>query len=274
MRPSNVLAAKASPEHGTIVIARIAPHSGWIHFLGVSAQASMLPGEYCDSLSIAVPKGTTELVALHVYEDNGRKYGGCLHYDFLLEVTNEENRGAVVNLEHEWLPSSDRLGCASSDGVKVTIDDRLYIGHEYPKYGSEPSGWYVDGNLLCKYLVGKATAEQVKAAAKEFRKDEPFLTQKEQKELQAEVMQLKRELAVEHAARVAAEQFLRSANQSCETAHQKLNVCKRECRELGEIADLFFRGTHWHWFKSDALKSALRMYATFLKDKDSILATK
>lgn len=260
MRPKDLLVAIYDAEKGVAVIG-VHQREESIQFLGASCRANMTPGEYGDAATIVPVEGEKHVVALRVTITHSGKRSAQIQNDechyFFIEVDGGD-KTKPVNLDEQWISPSDRLAGAGGHAVMAEIDGTRYVGCEYPKYGVEPSGHYVDPNLICKYLVGKATAEEVKAAAEEFRNDEPFLDQKEQKELLAEVERLRND-------NVSLSGLLRMAQQhaaacGCECKHHSAKIVELQESNgnLHATAWRLYDAARGQWFKSSALREAMK----------------
>ncbi len=73
----------------------------------------------------------------------------------------QDSEGKFYVKDYElWIAPDGRIGQCSAEGVYVIIDGEVY------KDWSHGKGYHVaDSNLLCRYLTGDATPDQVKAAA-------------------------------------------------------------------------------------------------------------
>lgn len=257
MRPKDLLMATYNPKKGTVVIA-LTVFGGRIVVLGASCRTNAMAGECVNALTVVPEVDRKDVVALEISYADGealpfmqRKFV-C----FILEVTGGAEK--PVNLENEWVSSADWLATAVNSSVVVEIDGVRYIGREYPKDRYYPSGLYVDPNLLCKYLAGKTAAEEVKAAAKEFRKDEPLLSQKEQKEFCAEVERLNTALVAEYAARMAHEENEHRLIEESARRAEMIADLRRSNGDLFSLTLCLRNAALRQWFKSADLKAAIK----------------
>ncbi|MDO8584958.1 MAG: hypothetical protein Q7R85_02440 [bacterium] len=255
MRPKDLLVASYDSVKKTAVITPIPPE-GWITVCGASCRMNVETGEGIHALVVVPEEGSKDVIALVVsYLPPIGKYGHREDQCFFIEVTGGVDK--PVDLEDVWIPPADRLATVTDSSVMVEIEGVRYIGHRYPNCGGASSGYYVGPNLLCKYLAGKVTAEEVKAAAKEFKKDELFLSQKEQKKLLAEAEWLRNEnISMSERARMA-EQLARGLNHELHEMRKKLGEFPVEMAELRRISIGFHDAAKRQWFKSKALRRAI-----------------
>ena len=143
-------------------------------FLGSSCPASVHPGQTVSSLTLSL--GDDEpIVALETqrYTQTG-KYGNWEHGYFLFQVTKE---GKIID---PFVPKADRIGQIVPDvGLSVRIGDEFFLAPllvseckteekmatlaaQYRNVGT------ANANLLCRFIAGKAEADEVKAAAEEL----------------------------------------------------------------------------------------------------------
>lgn len=87
---------------------------------------------------------------------------------FILHVQKQQGSGFRIDLENHWVPVPGRLGQALFDGgaacIQVAIGSDVYTTNP-DRVGKSGYRYVPDANLLCRYLVGEATAEEVEAAA-------------------------------------------------------------------------------------------------------------
>jgi hypothetical protein len=113
------------------------------------------------------------------WEKNGRWEYGCWEYlHFLLHVS-ERSGSLWVELDEAFVPEEDHLGQLLPDtGLSVRIGDEFFLSPlllscNREKELTELKKKYrlvkdADANLLCRFIVGTATAEEVRAAAEEL----------------------------------------------------------------------------------------------------------
>lgn len=151
----------ASEERGSIVVST----RSWanrIQCLGASIPTSFLPGNISTSFMMA-PDGPG-VVAVSVEGSLRSDSRSIQWHDFFLPVQEKDGGGYVINLNDSFVPQDGRVG-QIIDNAWVMVR----IGNEF--FSNEPNGrrpesvqYVSDPNLLCRYLVGMATADEVKVA--------------------------------------------------------------------------------------------------------------
>lgn len=145
-------------------------------FLGSSCPASLYPGEQAESFTVSPGEGEDLVVVKTSVLENRGKYGTWSHGHFLLLISRR-TECPWVELEKVFVPEEGRVGQIIPDvGLSVRIGDEFFLSplllSQYKKEErlTELKKQYrlvkeADANLLCRFMAGKATAEEVKAAA-------------------------------------------------------------------------------------------------------------
>ncbi|MDO8512769.1 MAG: hypothetical protein Q7S57_05860 [bacterium] len=160
---------------------------GNITLIGSSLPVSCRPGDEVSSLTIRPDPEAVGVIAVSVY-DRGRTKEASERIACLFAVGHTTDGESRINLENAFECDGERLGEAHWEGfVEVWVGVESYHSFntdKFPQY--KRSGRYVpDPNLLCRYLVGTASADEVKAAALKVEED-----QTELEELRAKVSRL------------------------------------------------------------------------------------
>ncbi len=148
-------------------------------FLGASCPTNA-PSSYerLTMLTVQPRKGKKDVIAVAVTAEADDKKRADLHANFLLLATVEEGQHEGkpwVDNENLFAPVAGRLGGiigrGSSAMLSAQIDGRTYV---YPPLALEckdvrklsEKGYIVvnDGNVLCRYMTGEATAKEVEKA--------------------------------------------------------------------------------------------------------------
>lgn len=168
MKPKDVLAAKSS---GTgVLVSGILDDQ--ICVIGASLAMSVRPGDYARSFMIYLPDdvefGVIALaVSSHRFNKKGNTgYSSYPSFPFLLAVRRSPRGETLVDLEEQWVPSQPAQVYGSCLEVQIG-DERFSTEKQYEKGNSRQIRYVPDANLLCRYLVDKATADEVRAAAEE-----------------------------------------------------------------------------------------------------------
>lgn len=148
-------------------------------FLGSSCPASVNPGEMVDSFTVS-PGAEEAVVAIKT-----RKtwYAGAYEkwdeHHFLLPVSQRDS-SPWIELQDAFVPKPDHLGqIVANVGLSVRIGDEFFLApllvssYDTEKKLAALRTQYrlvasKDANLLCRFIAGKADADEVKAAAQEF----------------------------------------------------------------------------------------------------------
>lgn len=152
-----------------------------IRFLGGSCPASVNPGDSVNSFSLS--PGEEEAVCAVQISYTTMPHGKAAYYqyiNFLLGISRGDDGNPHIELEHAFVPKPDRLGQIVPDaGLSVRIGDEFFIapllvcGSDTEKKLAALRTKYrlvanKDANLLCRFIVGKADAGEVKDAAEEL----------------------------------------------------------------------------------------------------------
>ncbi|MDD4900903.1 MAG: hypothetical protein PHS62_02195 [Patescibacteria group bacterium] len=144
-----------------------------IRLLGASCKTDIAPsGNWVDSVTFFPATGRSAIVALMVR--NAEKSPGDWNRSFFLKITWREGK-PWINLDEAWVSPADRPGHASEWGVTVQINDVTYSSVFSDEKRQSPTRRFVrDGNLLCRYLIGDATTDEVQAAAQAFQEEQAW----------------------------------------------------------------------------------------------------
>lgn len=246
MRPSDLIKARAS-KNGVISVT-VSNNNG-ITVMGCSVGSS-LSGLYdrdkyqreVDSFSFALTKGKTALLAL-VVDDRYSKAGSTVWRNYFLIATWDENKEApALDLSEPWQPTTpDRLGQLhrlERHALTVNIGGVLYTtdldvlnnkgSDRYQNYCFAPSG-----DQLCQYLLGEASAEDVKKAALEpALKDQLAKSVAEADELSLQLAETKNALAEMTGKRDQLENALVASCKDLDAANLKLASALKNVAEL------------------------------------------
>lgn len=150
-----------------------------ITFLGSSCSASVNPGENIDSFSLFPGEEAVCAVQISYWVTSG-KYAGWEYRHFLLQISLGDDGNPQVELEHAFVPKPDRLGqIVPEAGLTVRIGEEFFLApllvsscDTEEKLTALRTQYRLvankDANLLCRFIAGKATPEEVKAAAAEL----------------------------------------------------------------------------------------------------------
>lgn len=143
-----------------------------IRLLGSTLPTSAIPqisGWGNDSLVI-YPEGKDGIIAIVVQVLFKGKNGWNDSNDFtaFLRVIPQKDGSVYLNLEDQWFPAK-RVGQLTVHGMDVRIGNKTFS----TRSGCAPEAIaFPDGNLLCKYLFGEASAGEVITAATESKLEE------------------------------------------------------------------------------------------------------
>lgn len=131
-----------------------------INFIGATIPVSFFPGT--TGTAFMANPNVGGLIAVSV-QGNMAGNSQCNFFDFFLPVLPDQS-GYLVDLDNLRVPYRGRMGqIVDHKWIMVQIEGTFYSNepdscrHESIQYVSDP-------NLLCRYLVGTATADEVKAA--------------------------------------------------------------------------------------------------------------
>ena len=175
MDASNWLNARAKENN---VLIEITVPFGHIRFYGASCKVtSVVPGSIqLTSLTVCPEKDISGLVAIGVYLDatTTRKSATDHEYFFLLPANHI--RGPIVDVHDNWIPLSGKLIQLDGGNITVVTDTEKFV-HPFTyspgntmviNYWNQVGYTIVpDANLLCRFAVGVATIEELRAAAVE-----------------------------------------------------------------------------------------------------------
>lgn len=131
---------------------------------GATVPVSSLPGESAMTCMAHLPQGQDRgLIAVAVYyrQSGDKIWGGCV-----IELTRGEDGCVHVNLEHPWVPEGEPIVQVDHLGIHLTD---VASGDQFTTHQNiaRRHGLHhvPDGNLLMRYVAGKATIDEVRAAA-------------------------------------------------------------------------------------------------------------
>ncbi len=192
MKPMEVLVAKSSGK--TLLVN--GRDDDLIYVIGASVPTSVLPGRFVSSFGLQLWGSEIGVVALSVCTKrfHDRKNGAM--FPFLLVIRPDGGDVVRIDLEEQWVPTE--FTQVHTYHLEVQIGDEWFSSSKsYP--GITRHARHVpDANLLCRYLVGTATADEVRAAAEEAVAEAS--REKRIVELEAQVKQLEeiRRIMEEH----------------------------------------------------------------------------
>jgi hypothetical protein len=169
----SMMAISVSFRDGVVAINAIAGRT--LAFLGASCPASAIPGnDGLSSVTLSPNKGEDAVVALATFFDPGGKNkeireGGLVRLYW-------EGDKLIVDTDKLFISPADRLGQVVPSGriLQVTTRGQTFAmstaDDKYRNMYEEPltvRGARIvnDANLLCRYLVGQATFEELEAVA-------------------------------------------------------------------------------------------------------------
>ena len=163
MKPFEIFSATALPS-GVILVQGFA--STHVTVLGSNLPVSTGSRQDVSQFSLVVTKGQKGVVAVRATTTRHNKKGQAESFAFLIPVRwDEGSEKPHVGLVDPFVPDPDRLGQASYDGLEVRSGDEVFV--TWNPNPTEESNYrrVTDGNLLCRFLVGEATLDEVRAAA-------------------------------------------------------------------------------------------------------------
>ena len=169
MRASIYLEAKACAENGIIIVATLRHDS--MSVVGASCPVSVSLGKSCNSFFISPKEEKEGIVALSIaaQESNG-KQSWTRYYDFILSVRSPKGGKPVIELSEFWIPPAERLPeIVEHSALVVRAGGEVFTNsrHKFP----EPTHFVPNPNLLCKFLVGEVTSDDLWAAATAHEKE-------------------------------------------------------------------------------------------------------
>lgn len=163
-------------EHGSVLLS-VASTSSMINFIGASCPASVGPITHgLTSVTVAPQKGKKGLVALQVWHKPIGGHDPNRDLCYLLPTTHDSR--PFVELADPFIPTADCLAQLMDSGLLVTVGDKKFIAPNFCSdnadglaemkalWAKQETKVVNDPNLLCRFLVGDATLEEVSAVAK------------------------------------------------------------------------------------------------------------
>jgi hypothetical protein len=168
MRMQDVLAIGKASEGNQIVINGYSANT--IKLVGTSVFASVNPGTITSSITFQPAK--PGIVALLVYADNYRQKGcGAPNVGFIFWIREKEGR-FYVDEESLGQTASGRLGAISSYScLEVRAEGRMFLNRNPASYEEYTDFRIADSNVLCQFLAGDITLEELEANASELEED-------------------------------------------------------------------------------------------------------
>jgi hypothetical protein len=204
--------------------------NGRLVVLGATMPVSTPFGEAVDSFAI---RRTDEkgLIAL-------QKFGPEPYQAF---ISVDWSKAKPIELETLWIPQDDRLGQIVNNHIVVLTPSIVYSTKKWASSSYKQLLCYVpDGELLCRFLIGLATEEDVEAAIQErvrqenlaeevdwLRRDNRKLVDEYQKQLDFG--------EAERAARSTAERALGERAMQLHAANSAIERVRYELYETGRI---------------------------------------
>jgi hypothetical protein len=164
MLPSLVLNGKA--ENGVMTIAAYGAEAHQIKLIGASMKTSLPSGSWCESFSLELgdeERGVVAVVVPCFYSRNR------IDYPFFFEVKkNKDDKKIEFDFTEPFVPSPGTLGQIDKAGrITVDVNGDIYTNDFPQNHDSSihPKYHFVDPDSLCRYLVKKITAQQLKEAS-------------------------------------------------------------------------------------------------------------
>ncbi len=152
MRAKDLMCAKA--KDGILLIEGLKDYH--LRVLGATMPCSSHGTDTVNSFYLTPIKDQKGLVSVHVCAANHAKVA-C----FFLNV-DFSGQEPIIDLENQWLPQADRLGQVYDRGIEVMIESILFSSRLC--FDSRLPENYVAGDVLCRYLIGEISAEDVHQA--------------------------------------------------------------------------------------------------------------
>lgn len=163
-------------EHGSVLLS-VASTSSMINFIGASCPASVGPITHgLTSVTVAPQKGKKGLVALQVWHKPIGGHDPNRDLCYLLPTTHDSR--PFVELADPFIPTADHLAQLMDSGLLVTVGDEKFVAPNFCSdnadglaemkalWAKQETKVVNDPNLLCRFLAGDATLEEVSAVAK------------------------------------------------------------------------------------------------------------
>ncbi len=167
MKAGQLWNAQVDSDKGAILLVAHAPQSVLV---GASMPTGVMTGTKINSFAIFPQKGVAGVVMVCSNWNSGRQYEV---YAYMLHVSWVGEK-LVIDLEKEWIPSSDRIGGLAGYGIQLCIQGEWFSTGKRSEKGFRH---LLDPNLACRYLIGTATAEEVIAAAEKEEEEVSALAQ-------------------------------------------------------------------------------------------------
>jgi hypothetical protein len=250
MRPSSVLCAKADADQGAIVLGSVSIDDS-IRFHGSSLPVSATPGERSSFITVAAPEsGKTGIVAITVRGGpRGKNNLPSYQRDFILRVSNEDEKGPWIDLDDSWVPPADRLGQIEEHyRIIVRCSDEGVEKVFVSKGRHKDTRPVVSGNLLCQFMTGQVILEQVMHEAEEVEAEES--ARNRVAELERSYEERGHEIAMVEGERD-------SLGRQLAESRDKVRTIRHEYDLLETTALRLYEAGLRQWFKSGTLKRAL-----------------
>lgn len=127
-------------------------------------------GDFATQLCFHIPRSFDQpghFVVLGLCRRSYNAYGISQEISYHIVPVHWVNDKTAVHLGKVFIPPAERLIHVTSDGaVEVTIDGIIYSSSKADPALLSGRHIGVDANLLCRYVAGFATADEVKASYK------------------------------------------------------------------------------------------------------------
>ena len=149
---------------------------GDITFIGSSLRVSARPGDKVSSLTVACCDGESGVIAIAVDDGGiGVRRDSVKRIAYLLEVSRLQDC-AWITTDSPFQCSSERMGQVYGEGfVEVQIDGEYYSSRNPQTTPKRQAHYVSDVNLLCRFIAGKASVYEVKAAAQAYKTEQTEL---------------------------------------------------------------------------------------------------
>ncbi len=162
--------------------------TGQVVFVGASCATSAVPFTRTHDLTISPLGKENGVVALVIVKESRTGKGATTHWDnyqFLVPFSWDEGK-LEIDDEHPFLPMPDRLGqinsaydlMVSTAGQRFSTCRNEWVDPNHPAYLKKKSDLLEQGvriiddpNLLCRFLVGQATLENLESVATMDKRD-------------------------------------------------------------------------------------------------------
>lgn len=163
------ISVKVSGVQGTVLLCGIIDET--LVVFGSSVPMSASPGDRVGCVTL-VPRGQERgVIAIGLSPRDSKKSQGEWRY-YLVEV-GRKNGESFVNRDHPFECCCDRLAQIIDGSIEVQIGDDWYASRK----SCRNRVFVPDANLLCRFIAGTATVDDVKAAAQKCEAEQTELEQ-------------------------------------------------------------------------------------------------